>query len=122
MRGKRKKRTKKERKMRTKVKRRKREKKGQSDDVSEEEDARRDAEADFGPRLSEAECVKLAIQALLEVVESGAKNIEIAIMKKDTGLEMMTEAEVSRICKEIEKEKEEKENAKKSKGKGNKKK
>ena len=30
---------------------------------------------------SEDECIKLALKALLEVVQSGAKNVELAIMK-----------------------------------------
>lgn len=97
------------------------ERKGQDDSfVSEEEDRRREAAQDFGPKLSEAQCVKLTIQSLLEVVEAGAKNIEIAIMKPGTGLELMDQEDVTAICKEIEKEKEEKENAKKKKKKGKK--
>lgn len=31
---------------------------------------------------TEADCVKLAIKALLEVVQSGRKNLEIAVMKR----------------------------------------
>eukprot|EP00124_Ichthyophonus_hoferi_P003623 Ihof_evm6s326 gene=Ihof_evmTU6s326 len=36
---------------------------------------------------SDDETVTLAVKALLEVVQSGGKNIEIAVMKKDTGLQ-----------------------------------
>jgi 20S proteasome subunit alpha 4 len=43
----------------------------------------------------EAAAVKLTVQSLLEVVESGSKNIEVAVMRKDTGLTLLPEDEVS---------------------------
>ena len=39
------------------------------------------------------ETVKVAIRALLEVVEAGSKNIEVAVMRKDTGLTILSDAE-----------------------------
>jgi len=54
---------------------------------------------------SEDSCVKLAAQALLEVVESGAKNIEIAVMRKD-GMVTIGAEDVNKLCKEIQEEKE----------------
>eukprot|EP00271_Cylindrocystis_brebissonii_P012073 TRINITY_DN30156_c0_g1_i1.p1 TRINITY_DN30156_c0_g1~~TRINITY_DN30156_c0_g1_i1.p1 ORF type:complete len:252 (-),score=56.68 TRINITY_DN30156_c0_g1_i1:469-1224(-) len=49
--------------------------------------------------------VKLTVKALLEVVESGGKNIEIAVMTKDKGLRIWDEAEVEEIVAGIEAEK-----------------
>ncbi|XP_024403306.1 proteasome subunit alpha type-7 isoform X1 [Physcomitrium patens] len=54
---------------------------------------------------SGAETVKLAVRALLEVVESGGKNIEIAVMTKNEGLRLLDEAEVEEIVAGIEAEK-----------------
>ncbi|KAE8707760.1 Proteasome subunit alpha type-7-B [Hibiscus syriacus] len=59
------------------------------------------------------ETVKLAIRALLEVVESGGKNIEVAVITKE-GLRQLDEAEIDAIAAEIEAEKEAVEAAKKA--------
>jgi len=48
---------------------------------------------------------KLAIKALLEIVEANGKNIEVAVMKKE-GMTQLTEEEVEAIMKEVEEEKE----------------
>ncbi|PHT51147.1 Proteasome subunit alpha type-7 [Capsicum baccatum] len=57
------------------------------------------------------ETVKLAIRTLLEVVESGGKNIEVTVMTKEHGLRQLEEAEIDAIIAEIE--------AKKAPPKGN---
>jgi 20S proteasome subunit alpha 4 len=62
---------------------------------------------------SGAETIKLAVRALLEVVESGGKNIEIAVMTKNEGLRLLEEAEVEEIVTAIETEKAAAEAAKK---------
>jgi len=65
---------------------------------------------------SDALCVKLAIRALLEVVQSGSKNVEIAVARRNRPLEMLSGEEIERIMAEIEKENEaeaEKKNKKK---------
>lgn len=49
--------------------------------------------------------IKLAIRALLEVVQG--KNLEVAIMRYDTPMKLLTTTEVDAIVAEIEKEKEE---------------
>ncbi|CAI0414818.1 unnamed protein product [Linum tenue] len=59
------------------------------------------------------ETIKLAIRALLEVVESGGKNIEVAVMTKDQGLRQLEESEIDGIVAEIEAEKAAAEAAKK---------
>lgn len=49
--------------------------------------------------------IKLAIRALLEVVQG--KNLEVAIMRYDTPMKLLSTSEVDAIVAEIEKEKEE---------------
>merc|ERR1711962_754045 len=51
--------------------------------------------------------IKLAVKALLEVVQSGAKNVEVAIMKHGEPMRMMDITDLEKIVAEIEKEKEE---------------
>jgi len=55
---------------------------------------------------SDALCIKLAIRALLEVVQSGSKNVEIAVARRNRPLEMMSGEEIEKIMAEIEKENE----------------
>jgi len=78
-------------------------------------EAKTEQEEDAGPMLTEAECIKLTIQSLLEVVESGSKNIEIAVMRRRGGLEFLEHDAVSKIVAEIEEEKEKLSKAKKGK-------
>ncbi|KAJ7953147.1 Proteasome subunit alpha type [Quillaja saponaria] len=60
------------------------------------------------------ETIKVAIRALLEVVESGGKNIEVAVMTKEHGLRQLEESEIDVIVAEIEAEKAAAEAAKKA--------
>eukprot|EP00184_Porphyridium_aerugineum_P002625 CAMPEP_0184695066 /NCGR_PEP_ID=MMETSP0313-20130426/2812_1 /TAXON_ID=2792 /ORGANISM="Porphyridium aerugineum, Strain SAG 1380-2" /LENGTH=266 /DNA_ID=CAMNT_0027153457 /DNA_START=243 /DNA_END=1040 /DNA_ORIENTATION=- len=64
----------------------------------------------------ENETVKFAIRSLLEVVESSAKNIDIAVMTKEKGLRMLEESEVEAIVAGVEAEKKASEEAKKGQG------
>lgn len=59
--------------------------------------------------------VRLAIKSLLEVVQTGAKNIEIALMAPGAAMEILPTDDIERYVKEIEKEKQE-EAAKKKTG------
>lgn len=55
----------------------------------------------------EASCVKLTVQALLEVVESGSKNIQIAVLRPgETEPQELTEEELEAVVKTINDEKE----------------
>lgn len=64
---------------------------------------------------SEKETIKLALKALLEVVQSGGKNVELAFMKFNEPLKMMEAEEIEKYIAEIEKEKEEEAEKKKQK-------
>lgn len=55
--------------------------------------------------LDEAGTVKLAIQGLLEVVQTGAKNIELSVMKPGAAPRELSNEEIEEIVKEIEEEK-----------------
>ncbi|KAK9813257.1 hypothetical protein WJX72_011522 [[Myrmecia] bisecta] len=55
--------------------------------------------------------IKLAIKALMETVETGSKNIEIAVMERDTGLRFLTDEEVDSLVAEVEADKAAKEAA-----------
>ncbi|KAI3387103.1 hypothetical protein SNEBB_006805 [Seison nebaliae] len=63
--------------------------------------------------LNENECVKLCLRALLEVVQSGSRNVELAVMKRGKKLELIEPEEIQRFLKEIEEEQEKAENEKK---------
>lgn len=57
--------------------------------------------------------VELAVKALLEVVENGAKNIEVAVCRPGAPMQMLTEDEIKAVVAKIEAEKEAKEGGKK---------
>lgn len=61
--------------------------------------------------LSDEQTLRLAIRALMEVVES-PKNIEIAYLKKDTALTFLEKERIEKIVEEVEKEKKEAEEKK----------
>merc|ERR1712154_420991 len=67
--------------------------------------------------VSKDETVKLAIKALLEVVQSGGKNLEICVMESNAKSRMLEVAEIEAFVAVVEKEKEE-EAAQKKKEKG----
>uniref|UniRef100_A0A8D8MIL7 Proteasome subunit alpha type n=1 Tax=Cacopsylla melanoneura TaxID=428564 RepID=A0A8D8MIL7_9HEMI len=64
---------------------------------------------------TEKATIKLAIRALLEVVQSGQKNLEIAVMRHGKPVEMLSVVQIEDYVNEIEKEKEEEAEKKKQK-------
>eukprot|EP00039_Didymoeca_costata_P018376 m.333198 g.333198 ORF g.333198 m.333198 type:complete len:251 (-) comp17093_c0_seq1:77-829(-) len=61
------------------------------------------------------EATKLAVKALLEVVQSGGKSIELAVMKQNEQLRILSTEEVDELVAEIEKEREAESEKKKTK-------
>ena len=59
------------------------------------------------PPLSRDATIKLAIQALAEVVDSGSKSMEISVLQKGKTVETLDDDAVNAVCEVIEKEKEE---------------
>lgn len=51
--------------------------------------------------MSRPDTIELTIKSLLEVVQTGAKNIEIAIMAPGKGVEMLAVEEVEKIVEKI---------------------
>ena len=65
--------------------------------------------------MDREETIKLTVKSLLEVVQTGAKNIEIAIMAPGKAIEMLPVEDIESYVKNIETEKQE-EAAKKKPG------
>jgi len=57
-------------------------------------------------QINETQAVRLAISALLEVVESGARNIEVGVMRLGQGIVMLNQDEIDALSKQINDEKE----------------
>ncbi|KAK3704616.1 Proteasome subunit alpha type-4 [Vermiconidia calcicola] len=62
-------------------------------------------ERNHKPDLPRADTIELAIKSLLEVVQTGAKNIEIAIMASGKQIEMLAGEEIEKIVEKINTEK-----------------
>lgn len=67
------------------------------------------------PPESVEDCVKLTIRSLLEVVQTGAKNIEITIVKPDSEIVILNNDEIGKYVEDIEHEKQEQEREKSKK-------
>lgn len=62
-------------------------------------------EKNYAENFTERETVKLTVKSLLEVVQTGAKNIEIAVMRPGSEIALLTVSEISEYVEEIEAEK-----------------
>lgn len=58
-------------------------------------------ERNHTPNLSRPDTIELTIKSLLEVVQTGAKNIEIAIMAPGKTVEMLPGEEIEKIVEKI---------------------
>ena len=63
--------------------------------------------------MDQDDTVKLAVKSLLEVVQTGAKNIEIAIMAPGKAMKMLASEDIESFVKDIESEKQEEASKKK---------
>jgi 20S proteasome subunit alpha 4 len=72
-------------------------------------------EKNYKDDQSDEDAVKLAVRALLEVVESGSKNIEIAVLRQGAPLVYLSPDEIEVMVEGIEKEKQEDEAKKRQK-------
>lgn len=61
-------------------------------------------EKHYKTNMDEAKGVKLAVRCLLEVVEHGAKNIDIGILEKGKKLRKLNEKQVNELVEQIQKE------------------
>ena len=64
-------------------------------------------EKHYKSSMSEEQGIKLAVKCLLEVVEHGAKNIDIGILPRGRKLRKLDEKEVTDLVERIQKEEEE---------------
>lgn len=64
-------------------------------------------EKNWAAGAAEDDSVRLTVKALLEVVDSGSKNMEVAVMRKDQPVHMVSEEKLQAIITDIERELEE---------------
>jgi len=76
---------------------------GNSKSSKETKDKEKDKEVKISDLsdLDEAAAIRLAVSALLEVVESGQKNIEVGVMRRYKGIQMVNQDEVDALAKTI---------------------
>jgi len=64
-------------------------------------------ESAYEPDMDEASAVKIAVRALLDVADGGAKNIEVVVLSPNAPAETLSEEKLTEIAELVEKEKEE---------------
>lgn len=67
-------------------------------------------ERNHKPDMDREDTIKLTVKSLLEVVQTGAKNIEIAVMSPDKPLEMLKTEDIEKYVENINSEKQEEAN------------
>jgi len=72
-------------------------------------------EKNYEESLSDEQTIKLTVKSLLEVVQTGAKNIEVSVLKPNNVIEQLTIDEISKYVEEIEAEKQKEAEKKKKK-------
>ena len=68
--------------------------------------------------MDREETIKLTVKSLLEVVQTGAKNIEIALMAPGKTLEMLPVEDIERYVESINAEKQEEQQSRRGRGAG----
>jgi 20S proteasome subunit alpha 4 len=63
-------------------------------------------EKNYEDGKSSDEIIRLCVKSLLEVVESGGKNIEVAVLRANRPMEYLSEEVLEELVKSIEAEKE----------------
>lgn len=71
-------------------------------------------EKNYKEDASAQDTIKLAVKSLLEVVQTGAKNIDLAVMEGHGQVRNLTLKEIEDVVSEIEKEKEAEQERKRS--------
>ena len=61
-------------------------------------------EKHYDGAVDETNAIKLALKALQQVVEGGAKNVEIAVLRPEMPVELLDDNAVEKLCVEIEAE------------------
>lgn len=72
-------------------------------------------EKNYEENLSDEDTIKLTVKSLLEVVQTGAKNIEISVLRPHNNIVQLSVDEISKYVEAIEAEKEEEAEKKKPK-------
>ena len=71
-----------------------------------EKSVREFLEKNHKENMSKDDAIKLAMKALLEVVDSGSKNVEVVVVTPDGTSEFLSEETLEAVSAEVEKEKE----------------
>lgn len=78
-----------------------------NDDLFQDKMLNEFLEKHYTSSMSEEQGIKLAVKCLLEVVEHGAKNIDIGILVKGKKLRKLNEEEVNELVEQIQREEDE---------------